>query len=273
MTEAEWITSTDPDPMLKQLRGGGMPGGLLALLGLGRGRSQDWHYRPSERKLRLFAVACCSRIRPLLRDERSWEAVQTSAAYADGRATAEELRSAREAAWAATRANTPGVFAEYVSVAGAAGTATGKSEFWAARAAAGVASPDVEEVTRSVSDVEKAAIQAATETQSAGAWAAAIGAGVRADLVRDIFGNPFRPSPSVPPAVLAWSDGTVPRLARALYDERPLPGDTLDAGRLAILGDALLDAGCEDEELIGHCRSEGPHCRGCWGVDLILGKA
>jgi hypothetical protein len=64
----------------------------------------------------------------------------------------------------------------------------------------------------------------------------------------------------------------VRRLAEVIYDDRQLPAGTLDAGRLPILTDALLDAGCEDEALIQHCRSAGPHVRGCWAVDLILGK-
>jgi hypothetical protein len=92
-------------------------------------------------------------------------------------------------------------------------------------------------------------------------------------LLRDIIGNPFRPSPPLPPAVLAWNDGTVRRLAEATYDERHLPEGTLETARLAILADALLDAGCEDEGLIRHCRGEGPHVRGCWAVDLLLGKS
>ena len=83
--------------------------------------------------------------------------------------------------------------------------------------------------------------------------------------VRDIFLNPFRPSPCLPPAVLCWNDGTVYRLAQGIYDERAFD-------RLPILADALLDAGCDDEDLIAHCRSAGPHVRGCWAVDLILGK-
>jgi hypothetical protein len=91
-------------------------------------------------------------------------------------------------------------------------------------------------------------------------------------FVRDIFGNPFRRSPPPPPAVLAWNDRTVSRLAQAAYDERHLPAGTLDPGRLGILADALLDAGCEDEALIQHCRAPGPHVRGCWAIDLILGK-
>jgi hypothetical protein len=81
-----------------------------------------------------------------------------------------------------------------------------------------------------------------------------------------IYGNPFRSFPPLPNDVLAWNDSTVPRLAQAIYDDR-----TFD--RLPLLADALLDAGCADEELIRHCRSEGPHVRGCWPVDQILGKS
>jgi hypothetical protein len=91
-------------------------------------------------------------------------------------------------------------------------------------------------------------------------------------LLRDIFGNPFHPSPPLPAVIPAWSEGTVRRLAQAIYDERQMPSGALDSGRLSILADALLDAGCEDEDLIAHCRSAGPHVRGCWAVDLILGK-
>jgi hypothetical protein len=88
---------------------------------------------------------------------------------------------------------------------------------------------------------------------------------IQAGLLRDLFGNPFRSPPAVAPAVLAWGDRTVVRMARAIYDER-------DFGRLPILADALLDAGCDDEALIGHCRSGGPHARGCWALDLVLGR-
>jgi hypothetical protein len=82
-------------------------------------------------------------------------------------------------------------------------------------------------------------------------------------LLRDIFGNPFRPSPPLPPAVLAWNGGTVRRLAEGIYEERRMPERALDNARLAILADALLDAGCDEGELIQHCRAPGPHVRGC----------
>jgi hypothetical protein len=93
---------------------------------------------------------------------------------------------------------------------------------------------------------------------------------VGAALVRDIFGAPFRP---LPPAVLAWNGGTVHRLAQAAYDERILPSGALDPGRLGILADALLDAGCDGEEIVPHLRQQGAvHVRGCWVLDLLLGK-
>jgi hypothetical protein len=86
----------------------------------------------------------------------------------------------------------------------------------------------------------------------------------QAALLRDIFANPFRPV-ALDPGYLAWSGGSIPKLAQSIYEDRAFD-------RLPILADALLDAGCDDEELMGHCRSDGPHVRGCWGIDLILGK-
>jgi hypothetical protein len=86
----------------------------------------------------------------------------------------------------------------------------------------------------------------------------------QAPLVRDIIGNPFRPA-RIDPVWLAWSDGTVVKLAQAIYDDRAFD-------RLPVLADALLDAGCEDADLLGHLRGPGPHVRGCWVVDLLLGK-
>jgi hypothetical protein len=87
-------------------------------------------------------------------------------------------------------------------------------------------------------------------------------------LLRDIFGNPFRPVTLDP----AWQTPQVVALARAAYDERELPAGTLDLARLAVLSDALEEAGCTDAAILDHCRRPGPHVRGCWVVDLILGK-
>ena len=82
---------------------------------------------------------------------------------------------------------------------------------------------------------------------------------------RDIIHNPFR-APLIPRTVLTWNDGTVPRIAQGIYDGRAFD-------RMPILHDALLDAGCDDEDILAHCRGAGPHVRGCWVIDLILGKS
>src|SRR5262245_56387085 len=91
-------------------------------------------------------------------------------------------------------------------------------------------------------------------------------------LVREIFGNPFCPA-VVDPAWLTWNSGTVARLAQAAYEERELPAGRLDAARLAVLADALEEASCADPSLLEHIRGPGPHVRGCWAVDALLGKA
>jgi hypothetical protein len=91
-------------------------------------------------------------------------------------------------------------------------------------------------------------------------------------LLRDIFGNPFRPSPPLPAAMLAWNDGTIRRLAEGIYEERQMPERTLDTARLAVLADSLEEAGSDNAEILSHCRGPGPHVRGCWVVDLLLGK-
>jgi hypothetical protein len=84
-------------------------------------------------------------------------------------------------------------------------------------------------------------------------------------LIRDVFGNPFRPSVAINPAWLSWNGGTVQKIAQAIYDERAFD-------HLPVLADALEEAGCDNGELLAHCRSEGPHVKGCWAVDLILGR-
>lgn len=85
-----------------------------------------------------------------------------------------------------------------------------------------------------------------------------------ASLLRDIFGNPFR-RPAVDESWLTWSNGVVRELARNIYDER-------NFGDLPILADALEEAGCRDEMILSHCREATAHARGCWLIDLLLGK-
>jgi hypothetical protein len=80
-------------------------------------------------------------------------------------------------------------------------------------------------------------------------------------LLRDVFGNPFRPVTFAP----AWRTSTVLSLAQTIYDERQFQN-------LPILADALEDAGCDNAAILGHCRQPGEHTRGCWVLDLVLGK-
>jgi hypothetical protein len=73
--------------------------------------------------------------------------------------------------------------------------------------------------------------------------------------------------------VLAWGAGTLQKLAQAAYEARQLPDGKLGPTRLASLADALEDAGCTDAELLGHLRGPRPQVRGCWAVDLVLGRS
>jgi hypothetical protein len=79
---------------------------------------------------------------------------------------------------------------------------------------------------------------------------------------RCVFGNPFRPVAFDP----SWRSPTAVALAARMYDSR-------DFGALPVFADALQDAGCEHPDVLEHCRSGGEHVRGCWVVDLVLGKS
>lgn len=90
----------------------------------------------------------------------------------------------------------------------------------------------------------------------------------QASLLRDIFGNPFRPRVFDP----CWRTPAVLALAQAVYDNRQLPWGHLATDRLAILADALEENGCTDASLLEHLRGPGPHVRGCVAVDAVLGR-
>jgi hypothetical protein len=136
---------------------------------------------------------------------------------------------------------------------------------------AGVGERQAARALRSEGTGDAATRAAVAESNDAMLAAAPLAQGAVADIVgedahqtmlaRDIFGNPFRPVAFDP----RWRTTDVIGLARGIYDERAFD-------RLPLLADALMDAGCADEQVIGHCRSEGPHVRGCWVVDLVLGK-
>jgi len=84
---------------------------------------------------------------------------------------------------------------------------------------------------------------------------------IMAALLLDVVGNPFRPVTADP----AWLTSDDVALAEGIYQERAFD-------RMPILADALQDAGCDNEDVLNHCRSEGPHVRGCWVIDLLTGR-
>jgi hypothetical protein len=115
--------------------------------------------------------------------------------------------------------------------------------------------------------------EAAKDPRDAHIEAEAHEAVIQTDLLRDLFGPlPFR-LVTIDPTWLAWNDRVVVRLAQAAYEQRIMPEGTLDNGLLAILADALEEAGCTDTDILGHLRGPGPHVRCCWSVDLCLGKS
>lgn len=189
--------------------------------------------KADERRLRLFAISCCRRIWGLLIDGRSRRAVEVAEQYAEGTATAGQLNAARIEAFDA-------YFNAFVSrddPASAAHAAACDSAFQAALFAAQHAA--------------EARDKAAERKEQAA-------------LLRHLLGNPFRPVTAVP-AWLAWEGGTVRKLAQRIYDERRF-------NDLPVLADALEEAGCDDRDILAHCREEGGHLRGCWALELLLGK-
>jgi hypothetical protein len=129
----------------------------------------------------------------------------------------------------------------------------GPPGIYAAWAAASSANPHV----------RNAAYGAARQASSTGLRRAGVVA-----VLRDIFGNPFRPVS----LARSWLTPTVANLAATAYEERALPSGELDRTRLAVLADALEEAGCTDATILDHLRGPGPHVRGCWALDAILGR-
>jgi hypothetical protein len=257
MTEAEWLAWKHPQPMLRFLLGTNDP------------RVQDVEAFPdckgSGRKMRLFACACYHRIRRLLPNPLARVAVEVAEQVADGVVPAQELghftaclrRSldALEGRWRASRgAERRAILPTHEALAlglVALWEEAPKAAYYASSNAylafAGISHPGAVP-----SDPRFAFSQAAEEKS-------------QADILRCIFGHLFRP-PTIVPAVPVWNDGTARKLAQSIYEERAFD-------RLPILADALEDAGCTDAAILEHCRGPGPHVRGCWAVDLLLGKS
>lgn len=199
----------------------------------------------SWRKVRLWASACVRRIWPRLTSEPARRAVEVAEQFADGQAN---QRAVENAANAVERVR--------------------KGDRRVNRAAALLARlccPDHRFPPAEVSDaVVDAVVREADSPEARAAERKA-----QADLLLDSFGSPFHPVVVEP----SWLTPTVVALAQAAYDERELPSGHLDPARLAVLADALEDAGATNAELLGNLRGPGPHVRGYHAVDLLLGRS
>ncbi len=215
--------------------------------------------RASERKLRLFSCACGRSVWQWLAD-RSRTALEAAEHYADRSAFLVEHNIARENSLRAM---------EDASGDSESGE-LGHTKWHAADAV--VHCTELPLCWTSARDASQAARQAESchlfESDPVNDGIdvpypepEAVDGAAHTALLRDIFGDPYRPVTIDP----RWLTSTVVDLATAIYDERAF-------ARMPVLADALMDAGCNNEELIAHCRSADPHVRGCWVVDLLLGK-
>jgi hypothetical protein len=211
----------------------------LAATGISAGPREFAVAHLSERKRRLFASACCRRIWDLLADDTLRKGVETAELLADRR-----LRPAAR----------PGLRKRIARL----GDGGHVSQF-AACAVRWAIERNPHYPLCSAQYASEARAFATT-----GGFSKAVAAEQRQqiDLLRDVFGNPFRPVMIDP----AWLTPAVLGIARGVYDERAFDD-------LPILADALEDAGCDDEQVLGHCRSAGPHVRGCWVVDACTGRS
>ena len=219
MNEEEWLSSVDPKPMLDYVRG----------------------KRASDRKLRLYAVACCRRIWDFLTDERSRKAVEVAEEYADGSVDRERLVAARDKAREVKKTFSSPSQTPFERAANAALDATRDT----GRSASNNAPS---EAARALNFEDHNRFEEGKRRQ-------------QAVLLRCMFGNPFRP------VFLdsAWLTPNVVSLAQTIYDNRAFE-------RMPILGDAIEETGCGNTNAIDHCRSQTEHVRGCWVVDALIGK-
>jgi hypothetical protein len=223
VTEAAWLESGDPQAMLSFLRG-----------------------RVSDRKLRLFACACCRRIWHLLSQEASQRAVDAAEMYADGLLSEAERDAAREAAYTFVD---PPVNDKLNPESGTAALAA----FWAIDGVAHDAADAALDAVFFAADVccpGRGALEAVSTEEP-----------MQCHLLRCIIGNPFRPVA----LNSGWLTPRVVALAQAIYTDGGFD-------RMPELADALEHAGCDNADILSHCRGTGPHVRGCWAVDLVLGK-
>ena len=235
MTESGWLTATDPWAVQQFL-------------------AEQTGSR--DRKWRLFAAACCRHV--LDHGDHSLDdLIPVIEGFADGRIDEAEFVRRREAAIRATRRPPDGP-AECVwsAICGESAHAYNRNGY----------SHAVYVCDSAAQAVVPESLQDATSQEELERHPDAKGyleeRRYQADWIRDIFGNPFRPIT----AGSEWLTPTVVSLAEAIYRDRAFD-------RLPVLADAIEEAGCDNADLLAHCRGDGPHALGCWAVDLLLGKS
>jgi hypothetical protein len=247
MTEAEWLACKDQWELWRFLRD-----------------------KADDRKKLLFAAACCRRVWPHLSRAESRAAVETAERLADGFAGKEDRIRARKAAkrvlgsLEADELRSQAAAAAHDALEWFDGRFDGGDVLYYVPQIAGILA------SRKAGLDPKEAWYTGHQTYRDAYLAE--GAAL-ADVLRDLLGPlPFRLAPAVRPRWLSWNDGAVTKMAQAIYAERLLPAGELEPARLAVMADALEEAGCSNPEVLAHLRSPGPHVRGCWVVDLLLGK-
>src|SRR5262245_48593487 len=233
MTEAEWLQFTISDKPFDYL-----------------------YSRASDRKARLCAVAYCRSVETWLTEPCCGRAVEQSEQFADALIPRQAMAVARKLFPASERSRLrESAFVRAPSRAYAELPAASRPAVWSASwdACHWVLLGNALDTARScylAADVVHSTLEG--EQQSAERLRR---------LTHDVFGNPFRHVAFDP----RWRTSDVLGLARAIYEDRAFD-------RLPILADALMDAGCADDQILDHCRGDGPHVRGCWVVDLVLSK-
>ena len=206
----------------------------------------------SDRKLRLFACACVRRVWHRMGEGVVSKEIEASELFAEGGSSRKELRAIRSqlgarggysAAWAANNA--------------LHAVLEDRADYTAKRAVTHATDFSYYQMLETDTDGQPKAL-AARETERT----------QLTTIVREIFGDSLSPVRFDP----TWYSPTIVSLAHAVYDERILPSCELDNARLAVLSDALEEAGCNSEEILSHLRSPGVHVRGCWVIDALLGK-
>jgi hypothetical protein len=208
----------------------------------GSNKRQRWR-----RKWRLWGIACCRLHPEALADERARRGLDVAERLAEGRVAASEVTAARQAVQAVRRERRAAMkydpLTEYTPT---------PDPLWAIDLLLDSSWGNFACAARTAAHGGHVIDEPREEDRP------------YADLCREVFGNPFRLA-KIERAWLTWNGGAVKSLAQTIYDERTF-------AQLPVLADALEDAGCRNESILAHCRGEGPHVRGCWVVDLVLGK-